>query len=33
MFIGIDVGTSEVKVLLLAPDHSVVGSAGITDCP
>ncbi|PKO31431.1 MAG: xylulokinase [Betaproteobacteria bacterium HGW-Betaproteobacteria-9] len=28
MFIGIDVGTSEVKVLLLAPDHSVVGSAG-----
>lgn len=30
MFIGIDVGTSEVKVLLLAPDHSVVGSAGVT---
>ncbi len=28
MFIGIDVGTSEVKVLLLAPDHTVLGSAG-----
>jgi len=28
MFIGIDIGTSEVKVLLLAPDHRVVGSAG-----
>ena len=28
MFIGIDIGTSEVKVLLLAPDHTVVGTAG-----
>lgn len=28
MFIGIDIGTSEVKVLLLAPDHRVLGSAG-----
>ena len=30
MYLGIDVGTSEVKVLLLADDHSVVGVAG---CP
>lgn len=30
MYFGIDVGTSEVKVLLLADDHSVVGVAG---CP
>ncbi|WP_372660025.1 xylulokinase, partial [Hydrogenophaga sp.] len=29
MYIGIDVGTSEVKVLLLAADHTVVGSAGV----
>jgi xylulokinase len=29
MFIGIDIGTSEVKVLLLASDHRVIGSAGI----
>lgn len=29
MFIGIDVGTSEVKVLLLAADHRVVGTAGV----
>ncbi|MDP3651408.1 MAG: xylulokinase [Rhodoferax sp.] len=28
MFIGIDIGTSEVKVLLLAPDHTVVGTCG-----
>jgi xylulokinase len=28
MFIGIDIGTSEVKALLLAPDHTVQGSAG-----
>lgn len=28
MYIGIDIGTSEVKALLLAPDHRVVGSAG-----
>ena len=30
MYLGIDVGTSEVKALLLADDHSVVGVAG---CP
>jgi xylulokinase len=30
MFLGIDVGTSEVKVLLLASDHRVVAVAG---CP
>jgi xylulokinase len=28
MYIGIDIGTSEVKALLLAPDQRVVGSAG-----
>ena len=28
MFLGIDVGTSEVKALLLAPSHQVIGSAG-----
>ena len=28
MFLGIDVGTSEVKVLLLAQDHRVVDTAG-----
>jgi xylulokinase len=28
VFIGIDLGTSEVKALLLASDHSVVGVAG-----
>lgn len=28
MFIGIDIGTSEVKALLLAPDHRVLGTAG-----
>jgi xylulokinase len=28
MFLGIDIGTSEVKVLLLADDHAVVGTAG-----
>jgi xylulokinase len=28
MFIGIDVGTSEVKALLLSDSHAVVGSAG-----
>ncbi len=28
MFIGIDVGTSEVKALLLADDHRLVGTAG-----
>jgi xylulokinase len=28
MFIGIDIGTSEVKALLLGPDQRVVGSAG-----
>ena len=30
MYIGIDVGTSEVKALLLGDDHSVVGTAGST---
>lgn len=30
MYIGIDVGTSEVKALLLAGDHTVVGTAGST---
>lgn len=29
MFIGIDIGTSEVKVLLLSEQHHVLGSAGI----
>ena len=28
MFLGIDVGTSEVKVLLLADDHRVIDTAG-----
>lgn len=28
MYLGIDLGTSEVKVLLLAPDGTVVGTAG-----
>src|SRR5260370_30633308 len=28
MYLGIDLGTSEVKVLLLAPDGHVVGTAG-----
>ncbi|MEO7494357.1 MAG: xylulokinase [Massilia sp.] len=28
MFIGIDLGTSEVKVLLLARDHSIIASVG-----
>ncbi|MGA7816089.1 FGGY family carbohydrate kinase, partial [Caballeronia sp.] len=28
MYLGIDLGTSEVKVLLLASDGSVVGTAG-----
>jgi len=28
MYIGIDIGTSEVKVLLLTPGHQVLGSAG-----
>lgn len=28
MFLGIDVGTSEVKALLLASSHQVIGSAG-----
>ncbi|WP_154234367.1 FGGY family carbohydrate kinase, partial [Burkholderia cenocepacia] len=28
MYLGIDLGTSEVKVLLLAPDGAVVGTAG-----
>ena len=28
MYIGIDLGTSEVKVLLLAPDHRVVATIG-----
>ncbi|MGM9426857.1 xylulokinase [Hydrogenophaga sp. MI9] len=28
MFIGIDIGTSEVKALLLGPDQRVIGSAG-----
>jgi xylulokinase len=28
MYIGIDIGTSEVKALLLADDHTIVGSAG-----
>jgi xylulokinase len=28
MFIGIDIGTSEVKALLLSDSHAVVGSAG-----
>ena len=28
MYIGIDIGTSEVKALLLAPDQRVIGSAG-----
>jgi xylulokinase len=28
MYIGIDIGTSEVKALLLAPDQTVVGTAG-----
>lgn len=28
MFIGIDIGTSEVKALLLGPDQVVIGSAG-----
>jgi xylulokinase len=28
MYIGIDIGTSEVKALLLADDHSVIGTAG-----
>ncbi|WP_254640803.1 FGGY family carbohydrate kinase, partial [Burkholderia sp. GbtcB21] len=27
MYLGIDLGTSEVKVLLLAPDGAVVGAA------
>ena len=30
MYIGIDVGTSEVKALLLAADHTVLGTAGST---
>jgi xylulokinase len=29
MHLGIDIGTSEVKVLLLDQDHTVVGSAGV----
>jgi xylulokinase len=29
MYIGIDIGTSEVKALLLAADHTVVGTAGV----
>jgi xylulokinase len=28
MFLGIDVGTSEVKVLLLSEDHRVIDTAG-----
>ena len=28
MFLGIDIGTSEVKALLLADDHRIIGSAG-----
>ncbi|KVG27784.1 xylulose kinase [Burkholderia diffusa] len=28
MYLGIDLGTSEVKVLLLAPDGTVIGTAG-----
>ena len=28
MYIGIDIGTSEVKALLLAPDQQVIGTAG-----
>ncbi|QKM48226.1 Xylulose kinase [Burkholderia glumae] len=28
MYLGIDLGTSEVKVLLLSPDGAVVGTAG-----
>ena len=28
MYIGIDIGTSEVKALLLGPDQRVIGSAG-----
>ncbi len=30
MYLGIDVGTSEVKALLLAADHTVIGTAGST---
>jgi xylulokinase len=30
MYIGIDVGTSEVKALLLGADHTVIGTAGST---
>lgn len=29
MYLGIDLGTSEVKVLLLAPDGRVIGTAGV----
>lgn len=28
MYIGIDIGTSEVKALLLGPDQQVIGTAG-----
>ncbi|MFM2252029.1 MAG: hypothetical protein RJB68_366 [Pseudomonadota bacterium] len=28
MFLGIDIGTSEVKALLLSDDHRIIGSAG-----
>lgn len=28
MYLGIDIGTSEVKALLLAPNHQVIGSTG-----
>ncbi len=27
MYLGIDLGTSELKALLLAPDHRIVGVA------
>jgi xylulokinase len=30
MFIGIDLGTSEVKALLLADNHQIIGSAGVS---
>ncbi|WP_296509294.1 xylulokinase [Rhodoferax sp.] len=30
MFLGIDIGTSEVKALLLSDEHRIIGSAGTT---
>ena len=30
MFLGIDIGTSEVKALLLTDDHRIIGSAGVS---